>query len=329
MKMNKQNLWLLINTGIILLITALFILASESLIPKTPADLLFGKVVELKNQTDIEVIPTSSSYAVVDYKEDVYVGSKKISTLYNLKIRNSYRYSDDYDFGYIELLVSIDKAGKVKVQIVELNQSDWTVKGIQAYVYDKYQGIPFGNVSGIPAFDAADPTAGATATDSTGTIKALIQKTVEIHNGTYVDDPYIAIYGEDYSLTPDETFTPTANITAKKIAKNASNEVVGYVYYLTGIGDYYDDYAEEMHTGHGIGLEVVFDASYEVLDIFVPEDQYEHTSGFRNNILNYVKKFVGKSPADFLSTMEDPVAGASYTGDLVNILLNALIEGVN
>lgn len=327
--MNKQNLWLLINTGILLVVSTLFLISIEVLVPKKPADFLFGRVVELRNETDIEQAPNTGGYAIVDFKAEAFAGSKKLGTVYNVKIKNNYTYSDDYDYGFIELLVLIDDAGKVKVQIIELNQSDWTVKGIQAYLFENYQSVPFGTIKNLPSYDAADPTAGATATDSTGAIQAIIQKAIEMHNGTYVSDPYIAIYGEGYTLTDDATFTPTINITAKKIVKNASNVDLGYIYYLTGIGDYYDDYNGVMHSGHGIKLEVLFDESYQVLSILVPEVGYEHTSGYRKNILTYVAKFVGKSPADFITTKEDPVAGAIYTGQLVNLLLDALLEGVS
>src|SRR5690606_2180342 len=126
MKMNKQNLWLLINTGIILVITVLFLILSDAVVPKEPEDLLFGKVVELKNETDVELVPVSGNYAVVDYKSEAFSGKTFLGTVYNVKIKNNFAYSEDYEYGMIELLVLIDPAGKVKVQIVQLNQSDWT-----------------------------------------------------------------------------------------------------------------------------------------------------------------------------------------------------------
>lgn len=330
MRMNKQNLWLLINTGIILAITALFLVLSEAVVPKDPEDLLFGKVVELKNETDVERAPLTGNYAIVDFKTEAYSGKTFLGTVYNVKIKNNYTINEDYQFGMIELLVLIDPAGKVKVQIVQLNQSDWTVKGIQAYIYEKYQGIAYASVASIPSYDAADITAGATATDSTSSIKALIQKAIDIHYDLIVDDPLVTIYGEGYVISNDTTFVPTTNVTKREIVKNASNVDIGYVYTLTGTGDY--DNGQELVSGHSITLQVAFNVDDEVLGVVIPEDLYGHTSGARQaKIQSYVDLLVGKTVSEFVATLNggaDLVANVTYTKDLVDILIDALIEEV-
>lgn len=330
MKMNKQNLWLLINTGIIIVVTALFLILTHSVVPKNPEDLLFGKVVELKNETDVERAPLTGSYAIVDYKTEAYSGKTFLGTVYNVKVKNNYTINEDYDFGMIELLVLIDPAGKVKVQIVELNQSDWTVKGIQAYIYEKYQGITYTSVAAIPSYDAADVTAGATATDSTGTIKEIIQKAIDIHYDLIVDDPYVTMYGEGYVISDDATFTASQYVTKREIVKNASNGILGHIYTLTGTGDYNN--GEELVSGHSITLKVAFNVDDEVLGVVMPEGTYGHTGGNRQTkIQSYVDLLVGKTVSEFTATLNggvDLVTNVTYTKDLVDILIDALIEEV-
>ena len=328
---NKQNRWLLINTGIILALAALFLVLIETVVPREPQDFLFGKVVELKNETDVERAPLTGGYAIVDYKTEAYSGSTFLGTVYNVKIKNSYTYSEDDEFGMIELLVAIDPAGKVNVQIVQLNQSDWTVKGIQRYITETYQGIPYTSVASIAPYDAADLTAGVTATDSTGSIKAIIQKAIDIHYDLIVDDPFVTIYGEGYVISNDTTFVPSSLVVKREIVKNASNVDIGYVYTLTGAGDY--DNGQELVVGHTITVKFAFDVDDILLGVVIPEELYGHTAGNRlTKIQNYVNLLVGKNATEFDAALANPgdiVSGVTYTKDLVDILIDALVDEVN
>lgn len=225
--------------------------------------------------------------------------------------------------GTISIVISVDASGEILgASILSINQTkgiDDTRNNLQSFV-----GTQIGSTNPI-----GDIVSGVT--NSLNTVKGLLVD-ISVAHGLLADlpaDPYTETYGEGHTLEDDATFIATTQITGKKIVKDSSNAVIGYVYSLTGIGDYYNDYSEETVSGKGISLEVLFDESYVVLDVLVPEQLYEHTIGYRTHIVNYVATFVGKSPADFITTMTDPVAGASYTGDLVNILLNALLEEVN
>lgn len=331
MRLSKQNLWLLINTGILLVIAVIFVLVNENVVPKEPKDFLFDRVIELKNETDVERAPLTGGYAIVDYKVEAYAGDTFLGTVYNVKVKNGYTYSDAYEFGMIELLVAIDPAGDVHVQVVQLIQSDWTVKGIQNYIYQFYQGVPYTQVGNIADYDAADITAGATATDSTGTIKEIIQKAIDIHYDLIVDDPLVAIYGEGYVISDDATFVASEFVVNREIVKNAGNVDIGYVYTLTGAGDY--DNGQELVTGHEVTIKVAFDVDDQVLGIVIPEDLYGHTSGTRlGKIQSYLDELVGKTVDEFVATLgdsEDLVAGVTYTKDLVDVLIAALIDEVN
>ena len=331
MKLSKQNFWLLINTGILLVIAIGFILMNQFVVPREPKDFLFDQVIELKNETDVERAPLTGNYAIVDYKTEAYRGDTFLGTVYNVKVKNGYAYNEDYEFGMIELLVAIDPVGDVYVQVVQLIQSDWTVKGIQNYIYQYYQGRAYTQIVNVPEYDAADITAGATATDSTGTIKEIIQKAIDIHYDLIVDDPFIAIYGEGYVMSDDSTFIPTELVVKRDIVKNANNVDIGYVYTLTGAGDY--DNGQEVVTGHTITLQVAFDVDDQVVGIIIPEDLYGHTAGTRlTKIQSYADLLIGKTVSEFAAALANPgdlVSGVTYTKDLVDMLIEALVEEVN
>ena len=225
--------------------------------------------------------------------------------------------------GSISIVISVDANGKILgASILSINQTkgiEDTKSNLQSFI-----GVQIGSTT-----PAGDIVSGVT--NSLNTVKALLGD-ISIAHGLLAGapaDPYAEAFGEGYTLTVDTTFVPTTNITTKKVAKDASNNVVGYSYTLTGIGDYYNDYTQETTSGKGITMEVLFDDEYKVLNIFVPKETYEHTEGYRRHILTYVAKFIGKTPADFTATKTDPVAGASYTGNLVNDLLDALLDEVN
>jgi Na+-translocating ferredoxin:NAD+ oxidoreductase RnfG subunit len=226
--------------------------------------------------------------------------------------------------GSISIVISVDASGEVLgASILSINQTkgiDDTRNNLQSFV-----GTQIGSTNPI-----GDIVTGVT--NSLNTIKGLLTD-ISVAHGLLADvpsDPYVSSFGEGYTLTDDTAFVATANITGKKIAKDASSTVVGYVYYLTGIGDYegYDGTV----TGKGIGMEVLFDENYVVLDVFIPEGQYQHTVGYRNQILTYAESFIGKSPVDFADAMLNPdnlATGVTYTRNLVNVLLNALLDEVN
>ncbi|MDY0074894.1 MAG: hypothetical protein WC992_07045 [Acholeplasmataceae bacterium] len=256
----------------------------------------------------------SSIQSAVEAKD---ASSQVIGYIYTAYMKNQH--------GSITIVVSADTTGKILgTSILAIDQT----KGIDD-TRNNLNGFVGSNL-GV-ATPIGDITAGVT--NSLNTIKALILD-MSIAHGLLAGapaDPYVDAYGEGYSLDPDDAFEPTDHVISRKIATNASDEVVGYVYYLTGTGDY-EGYGGEVFTGKGIDLEVLFDAEYEVIGVFIPEDEYEHTKSFRERILSYAESFIGKKPIDFAPAMLDPeaiAAGASFTRNLVNVLLDALLEEVN
>ena len=292
------------------------------------APIIKRNLEEAERKAYQEVLPQGQQFEAIDLKDVTGVPATVTGEVVGKDASNNvvgyiYTANGSNQHGSITIVISVDANGKILgASILSINQTkgiEDTKNNLQSFV-----GVQIGSTT-----PAGDIVSGVT--NSLNTVKGLLVDISTAH-GLLADapaDPYVLAFGEGYTLTDDQTFVATANITAKKIAKDASNTIVGYVYSLTGTGDYYNSYSEETITGKGISMEVLFDETYEVLNIFVPEDDYEHTLSYRSYIMTYVEKFIGKTPADFITTLEDPVAGASWTGDLVNVLLNALLNEVN
>ena len=319
--MKKETLWLLINTAILLVVGIVLVVVIQQRVPKNPEDKLFNQIAILKNETKVEGVPSQSGFSVIDYKAELY--SKKgqfLATVYNVKIKNTYTVSNEYDFGMIELLVAINEKNQAYVEVVYLNQSDWTIKGVQKYIYEYYNGVTMEQIENIPKYDAADINAGATAVDSTGTIKDLVLKVMKLHLNIE-NDPYLTIFGPDYTLTTDASFEQTYHVLAREIAKDAGRNDIGYVYKLNGIGVAQDGQAEKELTFY-----VALDKEQKILGIISPEEEYKHSSGgFRNVTLALMESLVGLSLND-IDTDYDVTGGATNTGQLVIDLLVALKE---
>lgn len=324
--MKKENLWLLINTGIMLVIGIILIIVANTVIPKEPKDRLFNQVIELENQVTVEGVPSSNSFATIDYKADAVARSGEVlGTVYNVKIKNGYKLSSDDANGMIELLIGIDHDDLVYVEIVVLNQSNWTVKGIQKYIIEYYDGVTLEQIEKFPAYDAADLEAGATAVDSTGSIKSLVIRTLKVHFNIQ-DDPYIDYFGENYTLEDDSTFVPTEKVIFKQNVKDASGNPVGMIYELRGTGEYmgYDGISSG-----SITMYIIFDGNAEILAILMPDSLYGHTAGFKARNDAYLSEFIGLTISEIQAVIDDNAdlaTGATGSKALIDSLLSALSE---
>lgn len=324
--MKKENLWLLINTGIMLVIGILLIIVANTVIPKEPKDRLFNQVVNLENQKTIEGVPAGNSYATIDYKADAVTRSGEVlGTVYNVKIKNGYKLSSDDANGMIELLIGIDQEDLVYVEIVILNQSNWTVKGIQKYIVEYYDGVLLEQIEKFPSYDAADLEAGATAVDSTGAIKNLIIRTLKVHFNIQ-DDPYKDYFGEGYSLEDDSTFIPADKVVYKQNVKDSAGNPTGTIYELKGTGEYlgYDGISSG-----SITMYVLFDENEEIIAILMPDSLYGHTAGFKARNNAYLSEFIGLTISEIQAVIDDNAdleTGATGSKALIDSLLSALSE---
>lgn len=178
--MSKENLYLLINTIILLLVGLIVIFVFSNYVPLEPKDKLFNQVVTLDEPIVLHDIPTIGHYEVVHSVQDVLnLQGDKIGVVYHVYARNGYIETPQDDFGYIELLVGITLDNEVYVEIVRLSQTVTYNVAIQDYVNQYYQGFSFSELVGIPVVNVEDLEAGVTASRSTGSIKNLVGMAID------------------------------------------------------------------------------------------------------------------------------------------------------
>jgi hypothetical protein len=329
--MKKQTLYLIISAVVMALVGIAVMIVVDKVVPQDPEDKLFGQMVELVDEADVDSA-SGTSYAVVDFRTTAIDSTgAAVGTVYNIKIKNSFDLStSDRGYGYIELLVGI-KEGLVTVEIVALEQSSSYVNGIQRYVYEYYDGVPYLSVQNIPDYNAAtaeDTAAGSTASTSTSSIRSLVWRAIQMHYGLEESDPFITFLGEDYVIETDTTFAATEHVTAKQNIMISSEVPNGYIYTVTAEGDYegYDG----THTG-SITLLVIFNESHEIVKIYVPEDVYGHTISFMDDNFDYLDEFIGKTQSEIASVIDanvDLKTGASYSKALIEEILTAMVSEV-
>lgn len=329
--MKKQSLHLIINAVILLLLGLIVIFVINLSVTQNPEDLLFNQMVDLVDETNIEN-PSGTAYQIVDYKATAVSNNGTIvGTVYNVKIRNAYELSSsDRGYGYIELLVGI-KDDKVSVSIVTLEQSISYIAGIQKYIYEYYDHIPYMSVLSVPDYNAApaaDLESGATASTSTDTIRSIIWTAVQIHYSLAENDPLVDYLGEEYILEHDITFAATEHISLKQNIISSTIVPGGYIYTVTDEGEY-EGY-EGTHTG-SITLLVIFNESHEIVAIYMPEDLYGQTLGFKSNNDDYLEMFYGKTLSEISTIITDNAdlhTGATYSKNLISSILESLVSEV-
>ncbi|BCR35301.1 hypothetical protein [Mariniplasma anaerobium] len=335
--MKRQNLFLLINLGIMLVIGLAYIIVNQSVVLHDDEDKLFGQKVDLINGQQLVEIPelsvSSRNIHIIDYKwTAVDKNEDVVGTVYHVIIKNDFPLAGtDLDYGVMEFLVGIDTYNEVFVQYIRIYQSSWAVVGIQKYIQDNYNGISYLSVNDVPSFDA-DIVSGATenpATVSTDSVKTMIQDVIVLHYNLAEEDPYVDIFGiMDYDLSVDATFIPTEHITTKLIVSDQTNEL-GYIYSITGRGEYQDGAYDT------IVINIVFDMTGEIVGVLLPEETYNHSIGsYGNKNKTYVEEYVGLTLNDIQAKVDsngsqDVTAGASNTRALIDALLEFFVSEVN
>jgi hypothetical protein len=336
--MKRENLLLLINFSIMVLIGIAFAFVYQANVMSDPEDQLFNQKVELVDEVKLASIPqmsaTSSNFAMVDMKWNaVDKNDEKVGTVYHAVIKNSFSLSGSgVDYGFIELLIGFSEDDKVYVQYLTVYQSSWAVVGIQKYIQDYYDGEDILNIQGIPSFDA-DIVAGATqnpATVSTDAIKEIVMEALILEYPELEEiNPYEELFGiENYQFEDDTTFTETTYITDKRLVTDGTDQI-GYVYSVTGTGEYQDGDSDS------ILIEIVFGSDDRILGFVLPDDTYNHSGGsFRSKNEQYLENYVGLLVSEIQAEVDaqnstDVTSGASNTRALIDELLEAFVSEVN
>ncbi|TVP86201.1 MAG: hypothetical protein EA375_01820 [Acholeplasmataceae bacterium] len=326
--MKKENLFLLVNTIILLGISLLIVLVITPSVTRETKDKLFGQTITLSaldEESFITEIPEQGNYRIIRSVQTAYDRSgQAIGKVYTVMIKNDFIFDYETDtYGYIELLVGI-RDEKVYVEIVHLRQTKAYLPDIQAYIYTAFDGVHYLDVEHIPeVLDSADLEAGATS-QSNHAIKDVVWRTVKLHfeieDPIDDTDPFEELFLEDFGYSAlDEDFVPTAIVLAKYDIYDEEEGLLGHVYQLYKFGTYND-----AGSSGSITIYVALDPDGIILGYLSPTDEYNHTGGaYRGRVLIYLGSIIGNHISDY-DDDADIRADATYSIQLIDDMLNAL-----
>jgi hypothetical protein len=328
--MKRQTLFLIINALVMIVISVVLNLVVLPLVPQDPEDKLFGNILILSDKEIIEEIPEEGNFRIVHSKMNALdKNDNVIGVVYQVIARNGYTYDPEDDYGVIDLYVGI-KDDKVYVEINDLRQTSTYVGGIQTYVYDVFDGIPWTDVETVEVRNVGDLEAGATASASTGTVKELVLKVVNLHYEVVDEvDPYEAMFEESLGYAyseEDNAFAPSSElIVSKEIAYDEDDNVIGAIYKMVGSGVY----NSESSSSGSLALYIALAEDGTVLGYMMPKDEYNHTLQTNHYLKNeaFLDSIVG-DPIAALDGNTDIISDATNTFNLISVLLDALIQEV-
>lgn len=288
------------------------------------APIIEANLLEAKIESFEEVLKGIDSFEDLEVTED-YPNSV-------LSIAKGFDQSDEVlgyiyevygtnSYGSMTVVISVDENGEILgAQFLTIEQT-LNVPGTRTNL-SLYVGSNVNNLE-----PSGDIISGATG--SLSTLQGLLSDVATAHSmtiGEVVVDPLDEAYGDGYTLEVDSSFDATTHVTSKSDVLQGSS-VVGYMYSLTGSGEYQDGDVGS------IVMEIYFDANDQIVEIRLPEDTYNHSSGgFKNKNIAYLNEFVGLTKDDILATVngdnQDITSGASNTRALIDELLEAFISEV-
>ncbi|MFA5560153.1 MAG: hypothetical protein WC964_00090 [Acholeplasmataceae bacterium] len=312
--MTRENRWLIINAAIILIVGALAVLAYHFLIniPSKPQNQLFGVKVTLTNKVELNAEPSSGEYALLIARYDAMDGNRKIGDVFYAKGTNGYTYEVDDDFGVIELYIGIDTDGKVSVQVLNARQTRDRVPAIYDFVKLRLQDVGIENIEAISTAGGNGLVAGAT--HSRTLVKTLVTLAVNEYKGVE-PDPYEDWFGEGYQLEEKVDLTGEY-LQSKQVVKNSNGDIIGSIYVVEGKSVYHSS------SEGTIRMHVGLDDDGKVIGYHF--EVYEHTNGFRPDVIAYLNAEVLNTNINDFEEDEGISTGATNSSRLVIRMLTEL-----
>lgn len=288
------------------------------------APVIADNLLQAKIEAYEEVLPGIDTFDEIEVTDDYPSTVQSIAQGYNTgndTLGYIYEVYGTNSYGNMTIVISVGLDGKViGAQFITIEQT-LNVPGTRTNL-SLYVGSMISDLT-----PSGDLISGATG--SLSTMQGLLADVATAHaltGGEVIVDPLDEAYGEGYTLEVDSSFTATAHVTSKSNVLQGS-DVVGYMYSLTGSGEYQDGESDS------IVMNIYFDAEDKIVKIDLPADDYNHTSGgFKNKNIAYLELFVGLEKADIQATVDgadsDITAGASNTNALIVELLEAFLSEV-
>lgn len=311
--MSRENRGLLINFGILLVVSFLFLLGYG----------VVSKNEDLKQELKTYQVYFSEAtdFNVVDV--DSTVISEKVEIIKDGEVIGYYFEASSYATGIpghdgeaeLKLQVVLDKNGVFKH--IETLYSEHTPSFVEKL--DNY----YTNATSkkLADFRNIDGAAGASeySQPAMNAILAEIAKSLGITvNPMIPKDPYVLVFGNYARKEADTTFTPTEVLLSKEFVYNELNQVIGVAYVGTGKAVLHD-YDETQRT---FNLIVGLDLSGKFLG-FAPFE-HEHTPAYVSYLDPYFARLTEVNVADYAGVDAVVSPTAARTMSVVQPILAAI-----
>ena len=310
--MSRENRNLLINLGVALVLSFLFLFAFRAFNP-SHEKVLFSDGESFKSVDFVK-------YDYVTDKIEVKKDGKVIGYIYEAAGKNDYSNNDS-----VTVMIGITKAGRITgIELIKLPQSDFVLKDIAKNVtYYKGKLIDGLDLNVLNSDTVTDYELESGATVGTSLIRKMLREAIFIHKG---EEPvsstiYEDIYGAGASNTVDSTFVGTSEVTQKEEVK-LNDVVVGYAYTVTSTRNSAD--VDGFYYGTvdwGLTLLVGLDTEGNIKGIKIVES--DHTNGFINYHLSYFELLIDQPIASY-DSIDNTVTGATFSKVHIEDLLQAL-----
>jgi transcriptional regulator of nitric oxide reductase len=312
--MSRENRGLLINFGILLVVSISFILGYGILYKNLDKkDALKEYQVYFSEATDFTEVSVDST--IISKKVEIKKGSDVIGYYF---VGSEYAEGIPGHDGKDELRISVvvDKSGKfINIQTEYSEHTENFVSKLNTF----YNNAKNQNIAD---FKNIDGEAGASAYSMPVVDKVLteIAKNLEITVKPMVPkDPYVLVFGDYERKELDAEFVADDVLLSRELIYNDLNQVIGIAYVGTGIANgipYHDGPAK-------LDLLVGLSIDGKILGTTILE--HEHTQSFVDKILPYFTNLVDVSIDSFETV--DLVAGASeFTMPVVQSILAKVKE---
>ncbi|MCR1808678.1 hypothetical protein [Haploplasma modicum] len=293
--MKKENLFLLVNTLILLLVSGLVLLSYLFIIPTSKLEKSLGQKVKFET-VEIKNLPNT-----INEVSKVLNGKKEIGLLYKAEKNNTY--------GNIKLDVVLNKEGKI-IGIASNIDQQFPGKNHPSEVNNYVNALKGSEIKNPGNSDIAKPTVSITL----GTIDELL-KDVAIAGG-FIEEKlsiYEELFGEDYT-EEEQTKPDLENIKGYKTIL-VNGEVLAHVYHITGLGIYNEQEKAS------IDLNIILSPDYTILG--AEELEYNHTGGgFKKKVFAYLDELAdAKVKIDEVEAFKSDVTGATNSRTLVKEML--------
>lgn len=305
--MNKENRWLLIFTGIFLLIGFIGTLSISFYADYRVEEKIlsgykefFPKVVKVEEDRDFlatEIVIKSDN---VFGKKDELIGKLYTAKKVTESIPGA-------GASWLELLVGVNITGEV-VGIKTINREH------TPEYYDFYEDY-YKNIKDTVNDFKIDSITGSSI--SGGVINEILAAVKIVHLGLPELTVYEEVFGEGSYEVIIEGFLGNEIVTEKVEVYTEEDDLVGYAYIGSVISDVHDSWAKDKK----LKLAIIIDLEGKVLAIGHLIN--EHTSSFYSNYEDALLALSGSEVADLEI---DEVAESTRSADAINEIFNAVKE---